>query len=92
MREQVELLEHHADLAADRLDVFQIRGQLDAGDDDAPLLMLLEAVDAADHRRFAGTGRAAHDDLLAPPDDEVDVLQHMEFAVPFMDGLHLDDR
>ena len=35
MREQVEVLEHHADLAADLVDVLQVVGQLDAVDDDA---------------------------------------------------------
>ena len=36
MREQVELLEHHADLAADGVDVLEVVGQLDAVDDDLP--------------------------------------------------------
>src|SRR5581483_1138974 len=90
--EQVELLEHHADLAADRLDVFQLRGQLDAGDGDAAALVLFQPVDAADHRRFAGARGAADDDLLPPADGQVDVPQHMEIAVPLVYALHLDHR
>ena len=34
VREQVERLEHHADLAADRLDVLDVVGERDAVDDD----------------------------------------------------------
>ena len=59
------MLEHHADLAADLVDLLEVVGQLDAVDDDAALLMLLEPVDAADHGRFAGAGRPADDDALA---------------------------
>jgi hypothetical protein len=33
MRKQVEVLEHHADLAADLVDLLEIIGQLDAIDD-----------------------------------------------------------
>jgi len=51
--EQVELLEHHARLPPHLLDVAQVAGQLDAVDDDAALVVLLEAVDAADQRRLA---------------------------------------
>ncbi len=34
MREQVELLEHHADFAADLIDPLEVVGELDAVDDD----------------------------------------------------------
>ncbi len=92
MRKQVELLEHHADLAADRLDILDVAGQLDAGDDDLALLVLFEPVDAADHRRFAGARRAADNDPLAARDVEIDVVEHMKRAVPFMDMAQLDHR
>ena len=65
MREQVELLEHHADIAPDGVDVLQVVGQFNAIDDDLAALMLLQPVDAADQRGFAGAGRAADDDPLA---------------------------
>ena len=42
------MLEHHADLAADGFYVFQVIRQLNAVDDDLPLLMLLKPVQAAD--------------------------------------------
>jgi len=68
MREQIEVLEHHADLGADGIDVLQIRGQKRAVDLNAALLVLLQRVDAADQRRFAGARRPADHDALAPED------------------------
>src|SRR5271169_2303341 len=91
MREQVELLEHHADLAADRVDILDVRGQLDAGDDDLAALVLLQPVDTADHRRFAGARRSTDDDALALGDLEVDILEDVELAIPFVDMAQLDD-
>ena len=90
MGKQVELLEHHADLSADELDVLQVAGQLVAVDDDFPLLMLLEPVDAADQGGFAGSRRSADDDALALMDRQVDVLEHVELAVPLVDSDHFD--
>src|SRR5258707_880690 len=84
--------EHHADLAADRLDVLDVGGELDAVDDDLAALMLLEPVDAADHRRLAGARGTADDDPLALADLQRDVLEDMELAIPFMDGAQLDHR
>ena len=34
MRKQVEMLEHHADVAPDLVDLLEVVGQLDAVDDD----------------------------------------------------------
>jgi len=89
---EVELLEHHADLAADRLDVLDVGGELDAVDDDLAALMLLEPVDAADHGRFAGARRATHDDALALGDLQADVLEDVELAIPFVNRAQLDHR
>jgi hypothetical protein len=85
-------LEHHADFAADRLDLAEVAGKLDAVDEDLPLLMLFEPVDAADHRRLAGARGPAHHDLLAAPDGEVDILQHVKCAEPLVDMAQLDHR
>ena len=46
MRKQVEVLEHHADFAADGVDAFQVIGQFDVVDDDLALLVFLQPVDA----------------------------------------------
>src|SRR5690625_1336479 len=53
--------------------------------------MLLEGVDAADQRRFAGAGGAADDDAFSSIDREVDVLQDVKFAEPLVDTAHLND-
>ena len=65
MRKQIELLKHHADVAAHGEDLLWIVGQLDAVNDDAALLPVLKPVDAAQQRRLAAAGRAADDDPLA---------------------------
>ena len=57
VREQVERLEDHPDLAADGGDVADVVRQLDAVDDDLAALVLLEAVDGPDEGRLAGAGR-----------------------------------
>jgi hypothetical protein len=88
MRKQVEVLEHHADFAANLVDLLQIVGQFDAVDDDLALLVLFQPVDAADHRRLAGTGRPGNDDALAAHDLEVDVAEHVKIPVPLV---HADD-
>jgi len=49
MGEEIEVLEHHADIAAYFIDPLQIIGKLDATDDDGALLMGLQPVNAADH-------------------------------------------
>jgi hypothetical protein len=59
VRKQVEVLEHHADFAADLVDLLQVVGQFDAVDDDLALLVLFQPVDAADQRRLARAGRPA---------------------------------
>ena len=56
MRKQIEMLEHHADVAAYRQDLFRIFGQFDAVDDDPSLLPVFEAIDATKQRRLAAAG------------------------------------
>src|SRR5260370_7996390 len=92
MRKQIELLKHHAGLAADRLDILHIRRQLDTGNDDLAALVLLQPVDAADHRRLAGAGRPADYDTFALVDLEIDVSKDVKLAEPFVDMPQLDDR
>jgi hypothetical protein len=53
VREQVEVLEHHADFRADLVDVLQVAGQFGAVNNDLALLMLFQPVDAADQGGFA---------------------------------------
>ena len=81
MREQVEMLEHHADFAADELDVLQIAVQLDSMDIDDALLVHLEPVQAPDQRGFARTGRTTDDDPLTLVDLKIDVAKNVEGPV-----------
>src|SRR5690606_7052579 len=90
VRKQVEVLEHHADIAADLVHVPHLRSDLAAVDHDAAALVLLQLVDAADERRLAGAGGAADDDLLAGPHAEVDILEYVEGAVPLVETGDLD--
>ncbi|MGY3410024.1 hypothetical protein ACVWZV_006137 [Bradyrhizobium sp. GM5.1] len=91
MRKQVEALEHHADFAPHRIDVLEVRPELDAVNDDLAFLKLLERVDTADQRRLARAGGAADHDALALLDRKVDVAQHVKLAVPFVQAGNLDD-
>jgi hypothetical protein len=91
VRKQVEVLKHHADLAPDGPDILQIVRHLDAIHDDLPALVLFQAIDAADHGRFARPRRTAHDDPLSPRDRQIDALQHMKFAKPLID-IHKTDN
>ena len=90
MREQVEVLEHHSDFLAHLVDLLEVVGELDAVDDDLALLVLLERVDAADHRRFARARWPSDNDALALLNTEVDVLEHVKVGVPFVDADHVD--
>ena len=90
MGEQVELLEHHPGLAADLLDVAQVSCQLDAVDDDASLVVLLQPVDAADQCRLARTRRPDDDDDLLSSDVEVDVASAVNVPKRFTTPSQLD--
>ena len=83
--------ERIADVLARVVDVGARIEHVDAVDDDLTLLVLFQAIDAADHRRLAGPGRSADDDALAAMDGEIDVLEDMEVPVPLVDAGHLDD-
>jgi hypothetical protein len=92
MREQVELLKHHADFLPYLVNGLHIVGEFNTVNNEPTLLMFFQAIDAADQRRFARTRRAADHDALALGHREVDVAQHMEIvAVPFVDLVEDDD-
>ncbi|MNI07934.1 hypothetical protein D3C73_609540 [compost metagenome] len=88
VREEVEVLEHHADLAAHLVDLLQIVGKLDIVDEDIARLMFFQPVDATDHRRLAGARRPGNDDALALHHLQIDVAQHVEITIPLV---HADD-
>ena len=68
MGEEVELLEHHADVAAHLVDILAPAVSSMPSTTILPCLDGLELVDAADQRRLAGARGAADDDLLATAD------------------------
>src|SRR5581483_10712872 len=102
MREQVEALEHHANLAALARDValgvldelavaLAIADQM-AVHQDATLLDLLQMVDAADEGGLAGARRADDHHHLALFHLQRDVLENLVLAEPFADAGRLDNE
>ena len=91
MREKVERLEHHPDLATDGGDVANVIGELDAVDEDVSALVFLEPIDRPDERRLAGAGGTEDHDHFAALDGQVDAAQYMELAEPFVDVAADDD-
>ena len=91
MREEVERLEHHADLAADGRDVADVVRQLDAIDDDVAALMFLEPVDGPDKRGFARARRSRDEDDLLRLHGQAHALEDMQLAEPLMDIAAHDD-
>ena len=90
VREEVELLEDHADFAPQVARLPHAAVQHFAVDADFAFLIAFQAVDAADERRFARAGRAADNEALALGDVEVDVFQGVVFAVPFVEVADVD--
>src|SRR5262249_34709657 len=102
MREQAEVLKHHADLPALARDHPLVQlVQLPAGlavpdqltvDRQAAGVDLLEMVDASQERRLPGSRGAEHAHHLAPIDLEIDALQHLEPPETLVDRLGFDHR
>ncbi|MNI33542.1 hypothetical protein D3C73_874990 [compost metagenome] len=65
VREQVEMLEHHADFTAVGIDVGFRVSQLQAVDAHRAGIELFQAIEAAQEGRFAGTGRTDDHQHLA---------------------------
>ncbi len=86
VRKQVELLEHEADAAAQRVDVHALGVDVLAVDADDALADGFEPVDGADERGLARARRAAHDQHFAASDLQADILEHMVLAVPLVDA------
>src|SRR6266581_8537303 len=91
VREQLEVLEHHADPGAQLRQVGPGIADRDAVDRDIAFLERLQAVHALDERRLAAAGGAAHDDDLALLHLGRAAGEHLEAAVPLAhvaDGDH----
>ncbi len=92
VREEVELLEDHADAAAYGVDVDVGVGHLGAADEDLALGGLLQQVDAAQQGRLAGTGGADDADDLALADLQVDAAQDVVVPEGLVQVAYLDLR
>ncbi|KAG1077313.1 hypothetical protein G6F40_017119 [Rhizopus arrhizus] len=90
MREQVEALEHHRHLRADGHNGRRVGVDQLAIDRDAPGVVALKPVDAAQDGGFAGTGRADHAHDFALGDFGVDALEHLKRAEALADSFELD--
>ncbi|MDR8859493.1 hypothetical protein FEP87_05800 [Burkholderia multivorans] len=95
VRPQIEVLEHHRELRAYALQLLRIGGaqcarlvgrgaHFLAVDEDAARIRLLEEVDTAQHRAFAGAGRADHADHVAGVRLQRHALEHLVAAVPLV--------
>ena len=102
VREQVEALEHHADVLALEGDfllpqLVQLVATLPVPDEHAvdvqpPGVDLLEVVDAAQQRRLARAGRPDQAEHLALLHLEVDAVEHPQAAEALADLLRGNDR
>ena len=90
VREQLEVLEYHADAGAQLGQVGLRVADGDVVDEDLALLKGLESVHALDERGFARAGGSADDDDLAFLHLGRAFGQHLERAVPLADVLHFD--
>src|SRR3990172_255698 len=90
VREQLEVLEHHAHARAQLGQIGLRVADRNAVDHDLALLERFQRVDALDERRLAGTRWAADDDDLASLDLGRAVVEHLKPPVPFGDAVDGD--
>jgi len=64
VREEIELLEYHPDIAPNQIYVLEVPRQLRAIDGNGAFLMVFQPVDAPNQRRFSGSRRTADDDTF----------------------------
>ncbi len=88
--EQVELLEHHADLAALLLQDALVVGDFHAADGDAAAVVRLQPVDGAQQRGLARAGGADDHGDLARVEHGGDILEHLVRAERLADVLRHD--
>ena len=85
VREEVEVLEAHANLAAYLVDILDIVGELDTIDDDLASLVFLEPVDAPQQGRLARSAGANDDHHLLRVHVEADAAQGVDLDVAARD-------
>ncbi|TLD45377.1 MAG: hypothetical protein FAZ92_02331 [Accumulibacter sp.] len=92
MREQVEALEDHPDLAADGVQVLDVVAEDDAVDDDLARVMRFEAVQGAQEGGLAGPRRPDDGGDLPLVERRRDVPERVEGTEALADRARLDDR
>ena len=90
--EQVERLEHHADLGTQAGELFAFLGQWLSINANITGINGFQTVDGTAHGGFAGAGRTDDDQHLALLDGEVDVLEHMQITVVLFNVGQFDQR
>jgi hypothetical protein len=90
MREQFEMLKHHADAGAQLRQVGLAVADGNAGDRDGAFLERLEPIDAFDQRRLARARWTAHAHDFALGDLRRAMLQHLKVGVPLADFAERD--
>ena len=86
------MLKNHSYFTPDPVDALEIVVQLNPVNDNLSCLMLFKPVDASDHCGFSRTGRPTHHNALPFADPEVNILQYMKLAVPFVHARYFNDR
>ncbi|EOD70532.1 6-pyruvoyl-tetrahydropterin synthase [Amycolatopsis vancoresmycina DSM 44592] len=92
VREQVERLEHHADVGPQRGQCLALGGQRDAVDGDLARVDRLQPVDRPAQGRLAGARRPEHHDDLAARHLQRDLPEHVQVAEVLVHGGRLDHR
>src|SRR6266540_1111961 len=88
VREQVELLEHHAHVRAQAGQLPALARQRPAVEQDGAVVDRFQTVDRPAQGGLARAGGAEHDDDIAGVDLEVDVLEHVKLTEMLVDPLH----
>ena len=86
MREQIELLKHHADLLAQASQVCAGGIQVFVIDLNHPVVNGLQPVQGSEQGTLARAAAANDSDHLALFDRQVDAFEHVVVAVVFMQG------
>ena len=81
MREEVEMLKHHAHLLAVEVNIAVLVGDIHAVEENPPARRKLEKVEATQECRLAAAGRADHNDDLALVNLRRHTVQRADFLV-----------
>ena len=84
MIKQIEVLEHHAQLLANLVDIGAFVQNIRAVKNNLTAGRLFQTVQAAQKRTLTGTGRANDNNTLALVDLAVDFLENFQFAEAFL--------